>query len=50
MYNSAIALTLSSLVATALTPAAMAQGDPPRSPRRRRTPSALMLTSISTRW
>ena len=29
MYNSAIALTLSSLVATALTPAAMAQGDPP---------------------
>ena len=28
MYNSAIALTLSSLVATALTPAAMAQGDP----------------------
>jgi hypothetical protein len=29
MYNSAIALTLSWLVATALTPAAMAQGDPP---------------------
>jgi hypothetical protein len=29
MYNSAIALTLSSLVATALSPAAMAQGDPP---------------------
>ena len=29
MYNSAIALTLSSLVATALTPAAMAQGAPP---------------------
>ena len=29
MYNGAIALTLSSLVATALTPAAMAQGDPP---------------------
>ena len=29
MYNSAIAVTLSSLVATALTPAAMAQGDPP---------------------
>ena len=29
MHNSAIALTLSSLVATVLTPAAMAQGDPP---------------------